>query len=63
MANGGLPGSGTAAVNIDRNVAMGPNTASRITINYPFQFMVLNPVVRMVTPASKTGSSSAAVLA
>jgi Flp pilus assembly protein TadG len=56
MANGGLPGSGTAAVNIDRNVAMGPNTASRITINYPFQFMVLNPVVRMVTPASKTGA-------
>jgi Flp pilus assembly protein TadG len=56
MTNGGLPKSAAAAVNIDRNVAMGPNTASRVTINYPFQFMVLNPVVRMVTADSDTGA-------
>jgi Flp pilus assembly protein TadG len=56
MQSGGLPKYGTAGVVIDRNVPMGPNTASRITVNYPFQFMVLNPVVRMVTPSSTTGA-------
>jgi hypothetical protein len=26
-----------------------------VTISYPFQFIVLNPIVRMVTPGSRTG--------
>jgi Flp pilus assembly protein TadG len=56
MKNGGLPKWATATVNIDRNVAMGPNTASQITVNYPFQFMVLNGVVKLVTPKSTAGS-------
>ena len=56
MKNGGLPQWAGATVNIDRNVAMGPNTASQITVNYPFQFMVLNGVIKLVTPSSKTGS-------
>jgi Flp pilus assembly protein TadG len=56
MASGGLPQAAAAGVAIDRNVAMGVNTASRITISYPFSFMVLNPVVRMVTPNSTTGA-------
>ena len=65
MKNGGLPCvgsapakicSGSATVDINRNVAMGSNTASQITISYPFKFMVLNPVVRMVTPKSTTGA-------
>jgi Flp pilus assembly protein TadG len=51
---GGLPGS--PAVNIERTVPMGTNTASRITVNYPFSFIVLNPVVRLVTPSSTTGA-------
>jgi Flp pilus assembly protein TadG len=55
MTSGGLP-IGSAVVNVDRNVAMGSNTASRITVNYPFQFIVLNPVVRLVTPTSTTGA-------
>ena len=54
VKSGGL--AATPTVNIDRNVAMGPNTASRITVNYPFQFIVLNPVVRLVTPSSTTGA-------
>jgi Flp pilus assembly protein TadG len=54
ITSGGLPA--TPTVNIDRNVAMGTNTASRITVDYPFQFIVLNPVVRMVTPSSTTGA-------
>jgi hypothetical protein len=34
----------------------GQITASRVTINYPFNFMVLNPVVRLVTPSSTLGA-------
>jgi len=55
MASGRLPNAATADVNINRNVAMGSNTASQITVNYPFQFIVLNPVVRLVSPNSRTG--------
>ena len=56
MTSGGLVKANDAAVNINRAVPMGVNTASEITISYPFEFMVLNPVVRMVTPSSKTGA-------
>jgi Flp pilus assembly protein TadG len=54
ISSGGLPA--TASIDIDRDVAMGANTASRITVNYPFQFIMLNPVVRLVTPSSTTGA-------
>lgn len=57
MQAGSLPNYGTAAVTIQRTVALtGADTASRIQIDYPFQFMVLNPVVRLVTPTSTTGA-------
>ena len=56
MTNGGLPKAAAAAIVIDRNVPMGVNTASKVTISYPFNFMVLNPVVKMVTPSSTTGA-------
>jgi hypothetical protein len=25
-------------------------------VNYPFEFMMLNPIVRMITPTSNTGA-------
>jgi len=57
MSAGSLPNAATATVSINRNVALtGADKASRITINYPFQFMVLNPVVRLVKPSSTTGA-------
>jgi Flp pilus assembly protein TadG len=56
MKAGGLPKYSTAAVNIERSVPMGTNTASRITVNYPFSFIVLNPIVKLVTPSSTTGA-------
>ena len=35
-----------------RNVPLtATSTASQVQINYPFQFMVLNPVVKLVVPA------------
>jgi Flp pilus assembly protein TadG len=55
ITTGGLP-LGSTVVNIDRNVALGTNTASQVTVNYPFSFIVLNPVIRLVTPTSNTGA-------
>ena len=58
MQAGSLPNYATASVTIQRNVALtGADTASQIQIDYPFQFMVLNPVVRLVAPTdTKTGA-------
>jgi Flp pilus assembly protein TadG len=55
MKSGGLPKFATAAVLIDRNVPIGVNTASRITVNYPFQFMVLNGVAKLVSKNTTVG--------
>jgi Flp pilus assembly protein TadG len=55
MQAGSLPNYGTAAVTIQRSVALtGADTASKIQIDYPFQFMVLNPVVRLIAPTDTT---------
>ena len=54
-----LTDGGLTAVNpaIVRNVAVGPATASRVTISYPFNFMVLNPVARLVRPTTSLGGA------
>lgn len=56
MISGGLPDATVDDVVVERSVPLGTDSASRITINYPFEFMVLNPVVRLVTPDSNTGA-------
>src|SRR5262245_46187334 len=59
MTGGSLPNAATAGVQVERSVAFGGGaTASRITISYPFNFMVLNPVVRLVTAGSTTGQGT-----
>ena len=64
MSSGALPNAGTAAIGINRNVPFGgPNTASTITVSYPFQFMVLNPVVRLVQAGSTTGQGTTTMTA
>lgn len=54
MTDGGL-----APVNptIVSNVPFGPNDASRVTINYPFNFIVLNPVARLVSRGATVGGA------
>jgi hypothetical protein len=52
---GGLPGYATAGIVIERTVPLGTNTGSKITVNYPFQFMVLNGVAKLVTTGSTAG--------
>ena len=57
MTAGQLSNAATATVTINRAIALsGVDTASQITISYPFQFMVLNPVIRLITPSSTTGT-------
>ena len=58
MQAGGLPGYATAGVVIDRNVALGTNTGSKITVNYPFSFMVLNGVAKLVAKGSTAGKTA-----
>jgi Flp pilus assembly protein TadG len=58
MQNGALPDGAATMVSVTRNVALTgtTDTGTQITINYPFQFMVLNPVVRLIAPTSTTGA-------
>lgn len=65
MEVGGLPLESFAAENdirVERSV--GPltesepasNNYSRITVSYPFKFIVLDPVMKLVTPSSPQGN-------
>lgn len=57
MQAGSLTNYGTATVTITHNVALtGVDTGSQVQIDYPFQFMVLQPVIQLVTPGSTTGA-------
>ena len=49
----------TISVNQAATVSIGATTASAsiVTVNYPFSFMTLNPVVRLVTPDSTLGAA------
>jgi Flp pilus assembly protein TadG len=58
LQNGQLRNFATATVNIERAVPFGANTASRVTVSYPFNFTVLNPVVRLVNSGSTTGQGA-----
>lgn len=55
LQSGQLPKAADATIDIDRNVPLGTSSASRITVNYPYDFMVLNPVIRLVNPNSTAG--------
>jgi Flp pilus assembly protein TadG len=59
MQGGQLPSFASATVSVERTVPFAAsNTASRVTINYPFNFMVLNPVMRLVNSSSTTGQGT-----
>lgn len=59
MDDGQLPGYASASVNVDRSATIDvngtPTAASEVTVDYPFSFMVLQPVARMVAPATNLG--------
>ena len=59
MADGQLSNSGTAVVNVDTggsiDVAGTAVGASLVTVDYPFTFIMLQPVVRLVAPGATVG--------
>jgi Flp pilus assembly protein TadG len=57
MQGGALPNYSTASVTITRGVALtGSDTGTKVQIDYPFQFIVLQPVVRLIVPNTNTGA-------
>ena len=46
-----------AQISLNQGVALGTWTGSQVTISYPFQFIVLNPIAKMVKSGSKTGEA------
>lgn len=61
MSDGQLTRSATAAVGVDRNASIIVNgstiSASLVTVDYPFDFIILQPVARLVVPTSNAGQS------
>lgn len=61
MQNGQLPRSGEAVVDVNRaasiSIGTGQAAASLVTVDYPFDFMVLPGVARMVAPSSSLEQS------
>ena len=57
LSGGGLNTVADSNIVVNRSVPLtDTSTGSQITVNYPFEFMVLNPVVRLVAPTSTTGA-------
>ena len=52
MAAERLGNAGVAPIGVNRKVVLGSNTGSEVTIQYPFTFILLDPAVRFVRPAT-----------
>jgi Flp pilus assembly protein TadG len=61
MTSGQLPNAGTAGVVVNRNASLPIGTvtatASQVTVNYPFQFVMLQPVANLVVSGSTLGGA------
>ncbi|MGE3179931.1 MAG: TadE/TadG family type IV pilus assembly protein [Vicinamibacterales bacterium] len=61
LTSGQLPNAGSAQVTVNRNATIdigGTNaSASVVTVQYPFNFVVLNPVARLVVGSSNLGAA------
>ena len=56
MSIGQLGTVADSYIDVNRTAPLGSNTGSQITVRYPFSFMVLGPVVRLVNPSSSAGA-------
>jgi Flp pilus assembly protein TadG len=56
MAAERLGDAGNVPITVNRKVALGSKTGTEVTIHYPFSFVLLDPAVRFVWPASTTGA-------
>jgi len=61
MAAGQLTEAGTATVDVNRSASFTVNgnavSASQVSIDYPFSFIVLQPVARLVAPTTSLGGA------
>jgi Flp pilus assembly protein TadG len=60
LSNGQLPNAGSATITVTpTTIAIGGTTTpgSRVTVSYPFSFMVLQPLARLVVSGSNVGSA------
>lgn len=61
MRDGQLAEAAAATVTVDREAQMSVNGsaigASQVTVDYPFEFMVLQPVARIVVSDSRSGEA------
>jgi Flp pilus assembly protein TadG len=61
MANGQLSQSATAVVDVNQAASLTVNgvavNASLVTVDYPFDFMILQPIAQLVVPGTKVGQS------
>ena len=61
MAAGQLSEYGTATVDVNRSASLTVNggavSASQVSIDYPFNFIVLQPVARLVAPTTSLGGA------
>jgi Flp pilus assembly protein TadG len=55
ITGGGLTALAPADIDVQRAVAMTGTTASSVEVKYPFDFMVLKPVVRLISPSDELG--------
>jgi Flp pilus assembly protein TadG len=61
LTSGQLSNAASAVVNVNRNAAIdiggGAATGSIVTVTYPFNFVVLNPIARLVVRGSTLGGA------
>jgi Flp pilus assembly protein TadG len=61
MQAGQLSRWSTASITVDSAATLtiggATTSASRVTVNYPFNFVVLQPIARLITPSTTLGSA------
>jgi Flp pilus assembly protein TadG len=58
MQTGQLSKYNSASVSVQRTVPFGVNTASQVVVTYPFDFTVLNPVMKLLSAGSTAGKGA-----
>lgn len=60
LTDGYLSNAATATIDVNRNATITVSgaavSASQVNVDYPFQFMVFQPVIRLLNPSSNTGA-------
>jgi Flp pilus assembly protein TadG len=56
MVAGQLTNAGGATITVTRNTAIGTGTASTVLLEYPFTFIVMQPVAQLVVKGSTVGA-------